>query len=258
MFTHRDTDINAILASSAPSSPSHITPVFNTSAHSTPSPSRTLAQNPNGTLYYQGGGSARSRYRSSGFGSTGRRKGSLSSPMEEKSITPKVNGIAETSSPSDGKRRRVGEERESSVAQASGPDVSVPNGTNTPLRTSMAPTSTINFGTSTAASRLLASTPARPSPLRQSMRADSSSPGSPSSGSINEDSPRPIASHSGGEQRSRTNDKASERASEIMAGIINDATKVSFLLRGDLYSSPSAIIVWICFDIVSFRILCLM
>ena len=49
------------------------------------------------------------------------------------------------------------------------------------------------------------------------MRADSSSPGSSSPGSVNGGSPR---SNSEGDEKSRT----SETASEILAGIIKDAT----------------------------------
>jgi hypothetical protein len=252
MFASRDTDINAILASSSGTlNPSHIMPSSNSSAPSTPSPSRTLAQNPNGPLYYQGGGSARSRYRSPAFESSVRRKIPSSSPFEGNGDVPKVNGVAELSSPSDGKRRRVGEERESSVAQSSGPSVGAPNGASTPLQMPAVSSSTISFGTSTATSRFLASTPARPSPLRQSMRADSSSPGSPSSGSVNGDSPMSNALNSGGEQRSGASEKASERATEIMADIIKDATKVCVSTSWGLYYI-SSIIVWMCFDVASY------
>lgn len=219
MFTNPSTDIEAVLAASsdASRSPSVISP-STTSSPSRPSVSRTLSQNPNGTLYYQGGGSSRPRYRSSAFGSPTRKSVSFSRGFGEGKSNPSTpNGAAETPSPSDGKRRRVGEEKDSSVAQASGSPAVTPNKTNTPPLATVSSTPALRFGTSSPASRLLANTPARPSPLRQSIRADSSSPGSSSPGSVNGGSPR---SNSEGDEKSRT----SETASEILAGIIKDAT----------------------------------
>lgn len=222
MFTSPSTDIDAVIASSpgASGSPS-MASSLNTSLLSKSSPSRTLSQNPNGPLYYQGGGSARSRYRST----AGRKNISFSRHFGEgKNDTPQTNGTAETSSPSDGKRRRVGEEKDTSVAQASGSRTITHNGTSTSSSATIPSTPAIRFGTSSPTSRFLASTPARPSPLRQSMRADSSSPGSSSPGSVNGGSPQSKASNNETEGRSTLSEKASEKASEIMAGIIKDAT----------------------------------
>ncbi|KAF8587851.1 hypothetical protein K439DRAFT_741169 [Ramaria rubella] len=207
-FTTPSTDIAAILASSP--SPS--------------SPSRTLKQNPNGSIYYQGGGSARPRHRSTTFASSSGRKRVVFSNSfgEGRGDGVRMNGTVEPTTPSDGKRRRVGEERDSSTALPSGSRLAPPappNGTTASSQESV-PTNGLHFGTSSPASRFTTSTPARPSPLRQSMRAESTSPGSSSPGSASEGSPRSRFSVTGVEGRS----KASEKASEIMAGIINDAT----------------------------------
>lgn len=132
------------------------------------------------------------------------------------------NGGGGSSVAGDGKRRRVGEESYLSVAQPSGPPSTslssssalytvhessamdldldshsqegvngstlsngVNSSTNTSTSSSAAPqTTSLRFGTSAAR---FTSTPARPSPLRQSVRADSSSPGSPSSIHRNQD-----------------------------------------------------------------------
>ncbi|KAF8519003.1 hypothetical protein BU17DRAFT_66165 [Hysterangium stoloniferum] len=179
---------------------------------------RTLAQNPNGPLFYRGGGSARPRYRSPAFASSSPRKKILfpSNFGDRRMDAP--NGHAEPASPSDGKRRRVGEEKDSSVAQPSGLASESESSTATQEPTDMV--GTIN-GTVTSNSnvqrtlrfnpppRLTASTPVKPSPLRQTVRADSSSPGSPNS-SVN--------------GVNGTTPNGSKVASDILAHIIEEAT----------------------------------
>ncbi|KAF8489310.1 hypothetical protein JB92DRAFT_1381499 [Gautieria morchelliformis] len=248
MFTNRSTDIDAVMASSSGASAAR------TSASNTPStssPARTLAQNPNGSLYYQGGGSSRSRYRSPAFGSPGRNKVTFPRHFGEgKKDSSPMNGATQTPSPSDAKRRRVGEEKDSSVELASGSHPVTPNGISTPQHAPV--TSTPRFGTSAPASHLLTSTPARPSPLRQSVRADSISPASSTAGNANGGSPRSGPSPSDSEGRSR----ASEKASEIMAGIIKDATPK---VCGFYFIGMITLASWVSLDafIVIFRILCL-
>ncbi|KAG2122099.1 hypothetical protein DEU56DRAFT_77962 [Suillus clintonianus] len=89
-------------------------------------PKKTLSRNPNGILRWQGAGSARprNRYRSPGFGSRPQGPRIELSPIRTPSAT-------------DGKRRRVGNEAESSTAQKSASPV---------------PTSTIDFPTSNSTS----------------------------------------------------------------------------------------------------------
>ncbi|KAG1741075.1 hypothetical protein EDB19DRAFT_733538 [Suillus lakei] len=79
----------------------------------TRAPKKTLSRNPNGILRWQGAGSARprNRYRSPGFGSRPQGPRIELSPIRTPSAT-------------DGKRRRVGNEAESSTAQKSAPPAS--------------------------------------------------------------------------------------------------------------------------------------
>ncbi|GJJ11024.1 hypothetical protein Clacol_005253 [Clathrus columnatus] len=168
------------------------------------SSSRSLTRNPNGTVMFQGGSSAKSRYRSSAFGtSSSRKKVTFSRDFGESKIGSS-NGISNlTSSTSDGKRRRIDEERSSSAVASSTPffqtassssqtkefgtGATALNGHGTigtsraqaPTSAPVSAPSNIRLGGSN--NRFTSTTPVRPSPLRQSMRADSSSPGSPSS-----------------------------------------------------------------------------
>jgi hypothetical protein len=190
-------------------------------ASSTASPARTLAQNPNGAIFYRGGGSARSRYRSPAFGNSSPKKKITFSRDFGEGRRDVPNGSVELASPSDGKRRRVGEEKHSSVAQPSGlvssstsvqessNEIDIANGASP--SSSTLPTS-LRFG----AARLTASTPVRPSPLRQSVRPDSSSPSSLNS-SIN--------------SANGTSPNGSKVASDILAQIIEGATPPKVTVR---------------------------
>ncbi|KAH9935061.1 hypothetical protein B0H21DRAFT_699261 [Amylocystis lapponica] len=167
-----------------------------------PPPPKMLAKNPNGTYRWNGGGSARkrprNRYQSPGFGTSA-------------STTPSLKIIPEKPK-TDTKRRRVGEEAQSSSAQRV-PLISAPgtrpytNGTTQPstgssngttsrtngiASSSKSPPAQTN-GTQTPppALRLRTpgpfrpTTPAVPSPLRQTWgQTDSSSPPQPSPPSV--------------------------------------------------------------------------
>lgn len=217
-----NTDVASFLASlSVPSESRPATSSTNNSPSSISKPNhgRTLGYNPNGTLWYLGGGSCR-RYPPPVFDTPPRKKVVFPRGFGEgRGASSGVSRIAETPSPSDGKRRRLGTEPDLSTAQASDLNPTTINGIGSSTGESQSAPTTANgppFGTSFGAG-FMTSTSTRPSPLRQSVRADSSSTGSASASGV---SPRVRFADAGGEGRER----ASERASEIMAGIINDAT----------------------------------
>lgn len=162
----------------------------------THTPRKTLSRNPNGTLRWQGAGSARprNRYRSPGFGSRPQGPRIELSPIR-------------TPSETDAKRRRIGNEAESLTAQKSAP----PSSTSTvvfPTSNSTSPTrSTMNEKTPvppvaasalapaaivtpkvngavtprlrTAGLSVKPTTPAVPSPLRQTWKQNDSPPQPP-------------------------------------------------------------------------------
>lgn len=164
----------------------------------TRTPKKTLSRNPNGILRWQGAGSARprNRYRSPGFGSRPQGPRIELSPIRTPSTT-------------DGKRRRVGNEAESSTAQKSAPSSSMstvvfPTSNSTSLTrstpainektpvppvpaTTLAPaavvTPKVNGATTprlrTAGLSVKPTTPAVPSPLRQTWKQNDSPPQPP-------------------------------------------------------------------------------
>ncbi|OJA12432.1 hypothetical protein AZE42_08096 [Rhizopogon vesiculosus] len=109
------------------SSPSPGLGTSNATSSNAHAPKKTLSRNPNGVLRWQGAGSARprNRYRSPGFGSR---------PQGQRI---KLSPPPPTPSAADTKRRRVGNEAETSTAQKSAP---------------LASTSTIVFPTSSSTS----------------------------------------------------------------------------------------------------------
>lgn len=161
-------------------------------------PKKTLSRNPNGILRWQGAGSARprNRYRSPGFGSR------LQGPRIE--LSP-----IRIPSATDAKRRRVGNEAESSTAQKSAPlsstsTIVFPTSNSTPLTRSkpainektpvppvpastLAPaavvTPKVNGAVTprlrTAGLSVKPTTPAVPSPLRQTWKQSDSPPQPP-------------------------------------------------------------------------------
>ncbi|KAG1831221.1 hypothetical protein EV424DRAFT_1372286 [Suillus variegatus] len=164
----------------------------------TRAPKKTLSRNPNGVLRWQGAGSARprNRYRSPGFGSRPQGPRIELSPIRTPSAT-------------DAKRRRVGNEAESSTAQKSAPPSSMssigfPTSNSTsPTRSTpainektlvppvsaptLAPaavvTPKVNGATTprlrTAGLSVKPTTPAVPSPLRQTWKQNDSPPQPP-------------------------------------------------------------------------------
>ncbi|KDQ61566.1 hypothetical protein JAAARDRAFT_45167 [Jaapia argillacea MUCL 33604] len=155
-------------------------------------PRRTLSKNPNGVYKWQGGGSARpkNRYQSPSFGSP------RGSPSKLK-LSPPAGSAATTKT--DGKRRRVGEDAESSVpfptassshaepsgvssSSSSSSSLAMPNGTSTngasAPKVNGAPPVTPRLRTTGIAMKPTA--PAIPSPLRQAWgQSDSPSPPHP-------------------------------------------------------------------------------
>lgn len=161
-------------------------------------PKRTLSRNPNGVLRWQGAGSARprNRYRSPGFGSRPQGPRIELSPIRTPSAT-------------DAKRRRVGNEAESSTAQKSAPSSStstigfpISNSTSptrstpsikekTPVpsvpASTLAPAAVVTPKVNGAATPRLRTaglsvkptTPAIPSPLRQTWKQNDSPPQPP-------------------------------------------------------------------------------
>ncbi|KAG2129198.1 uncharacterized protein EDB93DRAFT_1265834 [Suillus bovinus] len=161
-------------------------------------PKKTLLRNPNGILRWQGAGSARprNRYRSPGFGSRPQGPRIELSPIRTPSAT-------------DAKRRRVGNEAESSTAQKSSPPSSTSNivfptsNSTSPTRSTpvindktlvppvpvsaLAPAAVVTpkaNGTTTPRLRTAGlavkpTTPAVPSPLRQTWKQNDSPPQPP-------------------------------------------------------------------------------
>lgn len=161
-------------------------------------PKKTLSRNPNGILRWQGAGSARprNRYRSPGFGSRPQGPRIELSPIRTPSAT-------------DAKRRRVGNEAESSTAQKSAPPSSTPtialpasNSTSsirsTPAineKTAIPPVPALTLAPAavvtpkvngaatprlrTAGLSVKPTTPAVPSPLRQTWKQNDSPPQPP-------------------------------------------------------------------------------
>lgn len=170
----------------------------NGASSDTRTPKKTLSRNPNGILRWQGAGSARprNRYRSPGFGSRPHGPRIELSPIRTPSTT-------------DAKRRRVGNEAESSTAQKSAPPssmstVAFPTSNSTSLTrstpainektpvppvpaTTLAPAAVVTPKVNGAATPRLRTaglsvkptTPAVPSPLRQTWKQNDSPPQPP-------------------------------------------------------------------------------